>query len=273
MIPFPFEYYAADTLEEAVNTHAGLTAQGRTPIYFSGGTEIITMARLHNLVFDAVIDIKRIPQCRCYGIVGHNLVLGAAATLNDIALSGIFPLLGRVCARVADHTAQCKITLGGNVAGTILYHEAALPLLLVDAAVQLAGPAGTRYIPVSALYPIKTALQPGEMIVQFTMDSALANLPCVHAKHTEGEKIGYPLFTLAAVRVADSIRVAIGGYYPDPAVIEFPLAPSSVDAECAAGRLVQRLAQEPITDELGSGEYRRSMLAQALRAMLTQLGA
>ncbi len=272
MIPFAFDYIAPDTLEEAVDTHARIVGQGRAPVYFAGGTEVITMARVNSLAFDAVIDIKHIPQCRGYGIAGENLVLGAAASLNDIALSRVFPLLSKACARIADHTAQCKITLGGNVAGTIIYHEAALALLLADASVLLAGLAGVRECSLSSLYHGKLALQPGELIVQFTVDPGVAALPFVHAKHTEGEKIGYPLFTLAAVRYANAIKAAIGGYYPHPAVITLPLSSFPMDTEYAIGQLMLQLAGEPITDTLGSAEYRRSMLVTALRAMLVQLG-
>ncbi len=272
MIPFPFEYIEPDTLEEAASVYAGLSQKGLRPLYYAGGTEIITMARVNSLAFDALIDIKHIPQCRGYGYSGEKIVFGAAATLNDVALSGLFPLLEKACARVADHTAQCKITLGGNVAGTIFYHEAALPLLLADATVLLASPAGTREAPLRSLYHQKLILQPGEIIVCFSMDPAVASLPYVHAKHTQGEKIGYPLFTLAALRTPGIVRAAIAGYYPFPVMVTLPLAHLPIEPAAAASLLMGQMAGEPISDTLGSGQYRRQMLEKALQAMLEVLG-
>ena len=61
--------------------------------------------------------------------------LGAALTLTTIRA-----LLSLAAGRIADHTIQCKLTLGGNLAGTIHYHETLLPLLLADAVIHIAGP-------------------------------------------------------------------------------------------------------------------------------------
>ena len=49
------------------------------------------------------------------------LVIGSAMTLTEIAEENLFPLLSRTVKRIADHTVQDKITLGGNIAGTIIY--------------------------------------------------------------------------------------------------------------------------------------------------------
>ena len=130
MLAFDFDYYLPDTLQEATDVFDSVQKQGNMPLYYGGGTEIISMARVGNVTPHAVIDVKKIPECRNMGTDGAALVFGSARTLREIQDSGLFPLLGLAGGRIADHTIQCKLTLGGNLAGTIRYHEALLPLLL-----------------------------------------------------------------------------------------------------------------------------------------------
>jgi CO/xanthine dehydrogenase FAD-binding subunit len=63
MISFDFEYYRPTTIEEAVHVFQQADSNGKEPLYYSGGTEIISMARLNQLRTGAVIDIKGIPEC------------------------------------------------------------------------------------------------------------------------------------------------------------------------------------------------------------------
>ncbi len=123
MIPFDFEYHRPDTFREAANLFSQLDSAGKAPVYYSGGSELISMARLGNLKFGAAIDIKSIPECKVSELDGQNLLLGAALTLSDITRANLFPLLGKAAGRIADHTMQCKITLGGNIASTIVYRR------------------------------------------------------------------------------------------------------------------------------------------------------
>lgn len=57
MIPFDFDYYRPDTIDEAVQLFRLLDSQGKSPLYFGGGSEIISMARVHNIHTKAVIDL------------------------------------------------------------------------------------------------------------------------------------------------------------------------------------------------------------------------
>jgi CO/xanthine dehydrogenase FAD-binding subunit len=112
MIAFDFEYYKPDSLNEAVKLYGKLSRSGKNPLYYSGGTEIITMARRNDIFTKAVIDIKGIPECNVYEIRGNQLVTGAAVTLTNIAENKVIPVLSKTSNFAADHTARNKITIG-----------------------------------------------------------------------------------------------------------------------------------------------------------------
>ncbi len=271
MIPFPFTYWQPQTLAEAADIFQDCNGRGEKPLYYAGGTEIITMGRVSSITFGAVIDLKGIPDLFGLKREGNRLILGAGETLNSIACWNAFPLLTQCCTRVADHTAQCKITLGGNIAGTIIYHEALLPLLLANATAELYGPDGSRTAEISALFSPRLNLMPGEFFVRFSLDAGKADLPFVHAKHVDSEKIGYPLLTLAAVREKDAIQAAVSGLYPYPVQLNYTPAEANPDLNPLEKQFGGPLREHPLSDALGSGEYRLFKLKAALCDMMAEL--
>lgn len=274
MIPFNFEYYRPDTAVEASRTFDSLDAQGKTPLYYGGGTEIITMARTGNLRMGAVIDIKAIPECNGLEFRGDDLVIGAAVTLTRIAESHTFPLLGKTVMRIADHTVQGKITIGGNLAGTIIYREAVLPLLLADARVAVEG-TNPRVIPLSEVFNERLHLERGEFVSRIFVHRRFTACPHYHDKVTRVDRIDYPLVTLAALKEGDRIRVGLSGYYPYPFQwngVEEELNRRDEPPEARAERAVAQMVLCPLDDIRGSWEYRRFMLQSTLCEALRQLG-
>jgi hypothetical protein len=44
MIPFDIEFLQPESIDEAVSLHVETSAQGKRPVYFGGGTQIVTGA-------------------------------------------------------------------------------------------------------------------------------------------------------------------------------------------------------------------------------------
>lgn len=257
MIPCDFDYYLPDTLKEATDIYGSLQREGKQPLYYGGGTEIISMARVSNLKPDAVIDIKNIPECSGMGTDGGRLFFGAAVTLSDIFESDLFPLLKLAAGRIADHTIQVKITLGGNLAGTIIYRETMLPFLLADAAVYISGPMGDREASLTDMFYRGKRLAPGELIVRVYIDSKYTSVPHAHVKKSKIEKIGYPLVSVSAMYIDGIMRTAVSG------LVHYPLRLGDLNLKNkrSAASLAKGLLKEapsPIIEDVsGSAAYRR----------------
>ncbi|MGE5373038.1 MAG: FAD binding domain-containing protein [Solirubrobacterales bacterium] len=267
MIPFDFEYYQPQTAESAASTFHKLEKCGKEPRYYGGGTEIISMARVGNLYAGAVVDIKGIPECRELGFRQDELVIGSGVTLTQIAESGLFPLLGKCAGRVADHTIQGKITLGGNLAGTIIYREASLPLLLADTNVVVQSPDSRRTVPLTAVYDGEMHLAPGEFLLQFLIPREFTELPYVHVKRTKADKIDYPLVTVAALRRGDRLRFAFSGLVPKPfrsTAVEGILNNRLVHPKERVDAMLRALPEPVLADNGGSPEYRAFVLKTIL---------
>ncbi|MGG5254366.1 FAD binding domain-containing protein [Neobacillus sp. SM06] len=273
MLPFDFDYYKPISLEEAVQLYHKLDHQGKQPVYFSGGTELITLGRLNLAYTEAVIDIKGILDLQAVEWSEDQLFLGSGVSLTKIADANVFPLLSQVASGIADHTAREKITLGGNVCARIFYREAALPFLLGGSQVVIAGPKGVRQASFNKLFSEQLQLDKGELVVQFVTDRKIVEAPFFAVKRRQQWEIGYPLITIAAVKINGELRVSVSGLCP------FPFRSTEVEAFLnnrilsAAERIKGALEvlPGPILDDVeGSADYRLFVLGNLLEDVLMQ---
>lgn len=156
--------------------------ENKRAIYYSGGTEILTLGRLNLLQMDAVIDIKSISECLEFNFEHNQLIAGAALSLTYIEERNYFPLLSTVAKEVADHTARNKITLGGNVCGQIFYREAVLPFLLCDSNVVIAGEGGKETASIHQIFNGAFQLEEGQFLIQLLTDQEYITMPFASLK-------------------------------------------------------------------------------------------
>lgn len=274
MIPFDFDYYKPETIKEAVQLFIELSYKGKQPLYYGGGTEIISMARACNVYTEAIIDIKGISECNIQEIRNNKLILGSTVTLTQIAEANLFPLLSLAVQRIADHTIQDKITLGGNVAGTIIYKEGVLPLLVANSQVVIATSNGTKQVPLKEVFHKKIRLKDGEFIVNFIVDERFLSLPYLHVKRTKSDKIDYPLITLAALKDRNKINIAFSGVCDYPfrsSLIEEYLIESSLPYKERINKIVECLHDSILSNLAGSADFRKFMLQKMLIEVIEKL--
>lgn len=271
MIGFDFEYYKPSTVNEATNLYYILDTAGKKAIFYGGGSEFISMARMNNVYADAVIDIKGIKECNQYTMYGGDLVIGAGVTLTEIAEGNLFPLLSMAVKRIADHTMQGKITIGGNICGTIIYREAVLPLLVSESRIVLARRDGVREELLRDVFDGRLRLNKGEMVVNVIVPGEYLNLPHLHVKRTKIEVIDYPLISMVALKNGDKIQMAFSGLgdYPFRSnELEQILNKSISPKKNKIDRAVECI-EDKISDALnGSKEYKEFMLSEILDTAL-----
>jgi len=269
MISFDFDYYRPQYMHEAINIYNDLVNLRKKPVYYGGGTELISMARAESIKFDAVIDLKYIPELRRHGLVENDYVIGGAVTLTQIAEANIFPLLAQISERIADHTIQDKITIGGNLAGTIIYREIALALMICDCVISIAGVNGLRKAPFAEVFDGKMKLNDGEFIAEIYINKNYLNLPYAHVKRTKNLKIDYPLLTLAAIKKDKIITAAACGLFSKPMLIPGQYVNDvSISADERIGKTTDLIYNYVIEDLSASREYRIFLFKDILKQML-----
>lgn len=267
MISYDFEYYKPATIEEATQLFQALDEQGKKPIYFSGGTEVITLGRLNKIITGAVIDIKAIPECQIVKEDKDNLHVGAALSLTEIIDMQKSPFLSETISQIADNTARNKITLGGNICANIFYREAVLPLLLTESDVIIAGPTGLTQHSIMDRFNQNLQLEKGEFLVQIATKQNEIKRPFVNFKKRRQWDVGYPLITAAALKKNGKIKIAFSG------LCAFPFRNKRMEESfnnlqlCKKERIDQVIKHipSPVLDDVhGSAEYRMFVLKNTL---------
>ncbi|MBZ9686852.1 FAD binding domain-containing protein [Clostridium estertheticum] len=274
MIALDFEYYKPDSLDEAVKLHRKLSESGKDPLYYSGGTEIITMARRNDIFTKAVIDIKGIPECNVFETSGNQLIIGATVTLTHIAGNKLVPFLSKTANFPADHTARNMITVGGNICGKIIYKEAILGHLIADSNAIIYGEKGKRIVPINRAFNQRLQLEKGELLFQLTTDMSYSNLPHVCIKKTKQEKIDYPLISMAALKKNNNIQMAFSGVcaYPFRSIeMEEYINNKTVSKEKRIEQAISHLPAPIFGNIQGSSEYKKFVLKNLLDYTLETL--
>ncbi|RKP58229.1 xanthine dehydrogenase [Cohnella endophytica] len=267
MIPFDFEYYKPTSVQLAVKWFHFLQKKGKNPLYFAGGTEIITWARQNSIHPGAVVDLKSIPECNAMEMRNDKLIIGACVTLSALSAANSFPLLSETAQGIADQTARNQITLGGNICGNIYYRESVLPLLLANSRIVIAGMNGIREASIRDIFLRHLRLGNGEFLVKTITDRSYLSLPFVHYKKRQIGNVGYPLVTVAAFKKDSQIHTAYSG------VCSFPFRSAQIDRELndssipLSDRIVQAIDYLPaplLNNAEGSAPYRKFVLKQTM---------
>ncbi|MBS4201431.1 FAD binding domain-containing protein [Bacillus sp. FJAT-49732] len=274
MLPAYVEYYKPTNLFEALEMFMGLKIADKQPMYFSGGTEILTLGRLNIDTPRSIIDIKGIPECTVFEKTSEFLTIGATVPLTAIEDDDSFPLLTNVSNEIADRTARNKITIGGNICGKIFYREGVLPFLLADSYLVIASFQGIKQMPISTNFNKELMLDEGELLVNIRTDSYFLHLPFISKKIRKQWETGYPLITGAAMKVDGHIRMAFSGVCPFPFrsfEMEQEINHSTLSIESRIENALHQLP-EPILDDIeGSREYRLFVLRNLLMDFLLEL--
>ena len=271
------------TVEEAVTA----LSRRRAAVPLAGGTDLLPALRRELARPHLLVNLKHIPGLAGVRRVRGGVWIGALTTVAELLCSPLlaarFPVLVEAARDFGSPQIRTMATLGGNLCSAIPSADLPLPLLVLDARLQVTGPEGEREISVSEFFRGvgKTALGRGEILTAITLPR-----PPVHSGAACVRLTGRKAMDLATAAAAASItlkpdgvtgrhvRIALGAVGPTPrraflaeALLEGgPITPDLIaEASGVAARECQ-----PITDFRASAEYRREMIEVLVRRAVTE---
>jgi CO/xanthine dehydrogenase FAD-binding subunit len=274
MIPFDFEYHLPQTAEEAVSFFTRLDSEEKKPLYYAGGTEIITFCRQQKLTPGALVDLKKIPETNVFERNSDHLIFGANLSLSRIADENHYPLLALIAKQIADRTVRNRLTLGGNCCGQLPYREALLPFLLTDAEVVLAGPEGRRTERMTTLFDKRIKLMKGELLLQFKIPEAKLELPFHTRRRVKQGPVDYPLYHLGCIREDQELKLAVAGlcaFTFRSSDLEQVLNDRALNSSEAIRTMIAKLPGDIRTDQRGSAAFRKALFEKDLEQLLTEM--
>jgi len=281
----PFELAEPQSLPEAL---AALGRAGGEARLVAGGTALVPMMRLGLIKPDRVIALHRVAGLGDLRAESDALHLGAMVSMAHIHRSPVvragWPLLAEAAGRVATPAIRSSATLGGNLGYAEAASDPAPALLCLDAEVRIATATGERSLPISRFFTgfYETALGPGEIVSGVRIAALPGGARTGYVKFCPRSAEDKPLIGVAALLVLDlatgrcrDARIALGG--AAPTAIRAARAESTLRAAALDDRAIEMAAEaaggeaDPLSDLMGSAEYRRRMVRVWVRRLLTRL--
>jgi carbon-monoxide dehydrogenase medium subunit len=278
-------YEAPESVEGAVALLAGATGEARV---LAGGTDLLVQMRADILDPDLIVDIKRIPQTRAIAEDKGGWRIGAAVTGAELRehprLKQVWPGVVEAANLIGSTQIQGRATLGGNLCNGSPAADSVPALIAAGALATLAGPQGTRDLPVEdvMLGPRQLALRKGEIVVSFWLPprpprSRDAYLRFIPRTEMDIAVVGAGVsLTVDGGGIITAARVALGAV-----AARVLLVPEA--AQAIIGSRLDRPAQDrleaaaraacrPIDDKRGTVEFRTDVAGVlARRAALIAL--
>ncbi|MGH3664500.1 MAG: FAD binding domain-containing protein [Egibacteraceae bacterium] len=168
MIPAPFDYVRAGSVEEAV---AALVEHGDDAKLLAGGHSLLPLMRLRLATPGVIVDLGRLDDLRGVSSDGEVLEVGAMTThwsvVNDPQVTRHCGILAEATAMVGDEQVRHRGTIGGSLAHGDAAGDLPAVMAALDAELVAQGPNGRRTIPVADFFVdyLETALAENEVLV------------------------------------------------------------------------------------------------------------
>ena len=283
----PFAYARPETLAEAL---AMLEKHGPDARLLAGGTDLVIGLRDDTIRPAVVIDLKRIAELGpAIREDGGYVSISARTVMTDIVADERVRRHFLALAEAADVVGSVQIrnraTLAGNICHGSPAADTAPPLLVYGAVVVVAGPGGTRRLPIDDFIvgAHKTALGRGELVTAIELPVPDRPLGAAYTRLTRRRGTDLASVTLCcAVDEAGITRLAFGSVGPraflvidETGVLADPGAPD--DAKAAILERMFAGASPSPRSMRASPEYRQAMLrvlgSRALRTAIDRLAS
>jgi CO/xanthine dehydrogenase FAD-binding subunit len=216
-----FSYERPATIADAV---ALLALHGPDARVLAGGTDLVIRLRDGSARPSVVVDVKRIPELDpAIREVDGRLVIGATTVMTEIAddarIRDRFTALAEAAAVVGSVQIRNRATLAGNLCNASPAADTAPALLVYGAEVVVAGPDGSRRVPVDELFVRSgvTTLRRGELVTAIELPLPAARVGSAHQRRTRRRGHDLASVTLAcAVDGSGTTRLAYGSVGPRP---------------------------------------------------------
>jgi carbon-monoxide dehydrogenase medium subunit len=272
MIPAPFEYRRAESVEDAIQA---LTADEDAKI-LAGGHSLLPLMRLRFARPSTLVDIGRIRDLSYVREDGDRVAIGALTRHHDVATSEALQSLCPIVPYAASHIGDPQVRHVGTIGGSVAHGDPAsdLPtvLLALGAEMVVTGPGGaTRTVAAADFFKglLETDLAANEVLTE------------IRVPRTEGRGWSYLKFNRRAQdwALVGVAALAANGSGPSVALTNMsdrPVRAAGVEEALAGGSdpaaAAARAAEDtsPPSDAFASAEYRQELAKVLVRRALEE---
>jgi CO/xanthine dehydrogenase FAD-binding subunit len=280
MKPAPFEYFAPETLAEALDLLRQRPGDARV---LAGGQSLVPLLNFRVVKPAALVDINGLGQLAYIHQADGNIAIGAGTRQRQVLasdeVSELCPLLSEAAGYIGHPAIRNRGTVGGSIAHADPAAELPVVAAALDAEMVVSSSRGERSIKPDEFFVtfLTTGIEPDEILVEVRFPSLGPrtgwSFQEVSRRHGD-----FALVAVAAAVTLDerdqfqSVRVALGGVGGTPvrarAVEQAITGAEPTEAALAEAAQLVKGEIEPATDIHASAEYRSHVAAVLVRRAL-----
>jgi carbon-monoxide dehydrogenase medium subunit len=224
-------YYTPTSVAEAVEILQRYDGQARV---VGGGTDLLVEIRrgLHRPV-EALVDVARIPNLKTIDKDGDYIVIGCGVTHTQIVTNADVikygSCLSESCSVIGGPQVRNVGTLAGNVAHALPAGDGTIGLLALGGEIEIAGPDGTRWIPMQESFraPGKSFIdRHREVLTRLRFKPTGAREASAHHRVMRPQGLCLPIISMAVrvqldeANIITKARISMGPVGPVPFLAE-----------------------------------------------------
>jgi carbon-monoxide dehydrogenase medium subunit len=285
-MPKTFTYLIPKTLDEAISLHESHREQAA---YIAGGTDVLLKIRQGKLQPDYLISLKHIlGQDRpLLSSDTGELYIGAFVTHRAIEKSALvrqqYPALHDAVKNIGSVQVRNVATIGGNLVNAVPSADGAIPLIVLDAGVNIYGTKGMRSLDLVHFFlgPGQTVLEKGEILTEIVVPPLLPRTASAYVKFGRRKAMELPLLGVGVLlsleedmHTCAKVRIGLGVAAPTPmrafgAERYLKGKPVTEETLAEAGSIAAEEAR--VRDSIrGVAWYRRELVGVLVRRMGTK---
>jgi aerobic carbon-monoxide dehydrogenase medium subunit len=255
-------YARPETIEQAL----ALLGEHENARALAGGQTLINVMKARAASPDVLVDLNGISELKGIELRSDGtLEIGPMTTCSELIESPearARPILGEVCAQIADVQVRNRGTVGGNVCSSDPTNHLPPLMVAVGAELTVAGAGGERTVPAHEFFlgVYLTAVGPGELLTKITIpagrNDGFASIPI----GVDGTCI-----VNAAASSNGELRVALGCVGAVPELVR----PASAEPDVVR-EAVRAADLQPPGDVHASADYRRHLAEVVAARAVTQ---
>jgi aerobic carbon-monoxide dehydrogenase medium subunit len=277
MIPAPFDYQRASSVDEAVGL---LREHGDDTKLLAGGHSLLPLMRLRLAAPAVLIDIGRIDDLSYVRSDGGQVRIGALARHHDLATSDELrqqvPMLAHIAGQIGDPQVRHRGTIGGSIAHGDPASDLPAALLALRGTLVARGPGGEREIPADEMFTgfLETALGPDEVLTEIRVP-AVGDAPWGFQKFVRRAQDWAIVGCAAVLDHGTSGGPGVGLVNMGATPLRAPGVEDALRSGASPTDAAARADEgtDPPDDLNGSAEYRRHLAQVLVRRALESAGA
>jgi carbon-monoxide dehydrogenase medium subunit len=275
MIPAPFDYEVADSVEHAVE----LLGEHDDTKLLAGGHSLIPLMRLRFARPAVLVDLSRLDSLRYVRDAGEQVAIGALTRHHDLNHDALLqehcPLVSHAAGLIGDPQVRHRGTIGGSIAHGDPASDLPTVLLALDADLVLKGADGERTVPAGEFFRgvFETALGPQDVLTEIRVPK-LGPSGWSYLKFTRRAQDWATVGVAAVVRrsngTLEDAAIALTNMGPTPMRARTAEQALRAAADVAAAAEAVAAESDPPSDTSGSADYRRHLATVLTRRALEE---